>query len=484
MTIRNWLNYIDGQWLDSEQRLTILAPATNQPMATIAQATVAQADLALDAARRCADSGALTRPRPAQRVTWLLRIAEEIRAIADEGARILCAENGKTLRDARTEFVEAARYFEYYAGMADKIEGRSIPLGNGYMDFTVYDPMGVSLQIVPWNFPVSICARSLAPALAAGNAVVIKSPELSPLGLCVLVEAIERAGLPQGAVNLLCGRGREVGAHMAASKQVDQIVFTGSVPTGQSILRAAAENAVPSVMELGGKSAALVFADADREQVLSSVRDGIFFNAGQVCSALSRILIHRSIYDEVVESIVQLAEGLQIGAGEDNADLTPVISAGQLTGIEALCRTAQAEGAVVATGGEALSGVAGHFMRPTVFRDVTSHMTIAQQEVFGPVLAAIVFDTEEEAIAIANGTDFGLVAGVFTQDLNRALRCARRLRAGQVFVNEWYAGGIETPFGGVGLSGYGREKGQEALYSYVRTKNLAVRIKCEEGDAP
>lgn len=475
----HWLNFIDGQWCDSEQRLVVNNPGTGEPVASIAQAGVADAQRALQSARRCVDSGELTRPRPAQRVAWLLAIAAQIRAVIDDGAWVLCQENGKALRDARDEFIEAARYFEYYAGMADKIEGTSIPLGSGYMDFTVYEPMGVSLQIVPWNFPVSICARSLAPALAAGNAVVIKSPELSPLGLCVLLQAIERAGLPHGAVNLLCGRGREIGAYLAGHRDVDQIVFTGSVPTGQSILRGAAERAIPSVMELGGKSAALVFADADRAQLLSSVRNGIFFNAGQVCSALSRLLVQRSLYEEVVADVVAMAEGLSVGLGQDDPDHTPVISAGQLQGIQALCRRAQEQGAVVATGGEAISGRRGHYMAPTVLRDVRPEMEIAQTEVFGPVLAVMPFDTEEEAIAIANGTDFGLVAGVFTQDLNRALRCARRLRAGQVFVNEWYAGGIETPFGGVGLSGFGREKGQEALYSYVRTKNLAVRIQGE-----
>jgi len=479
MSIPHWLNHIDGQWVDSDQRLTILDPASNQVVATMAQASVADAERALRAARRCADSAELSRVRPAQRVTWLLEIARQIRLVSEQGARVLCAENGKTLRDARDEFNEAARYFEYYAGMADKIEGTSIPLGNGYMDFTLYDPMGVSLQIVPWNFPVSICARSLAPALAAGNAVVIKSPELSPLGLCVLMQAIERAGLPKGAVNLLCGRGREVGAYLAAHKDVDQIVFTGSVPTGQSILRAAAENAVPSVMELGGKSAALVFADADREQLLASVRNGIFFNAGQVCSALSRLLVHRSIHDEVVEQVAALARSLRIGPGAEDAELTPVISSAQLQGIQAMCQRAQAQGARVVAGGEAVSGLEGNFMQPTVFSEVTADMEIARSEVFGPVLAILPFETEEEAIALANGTDFGLVAGVFTQDLNRALRCSRRLRAGQVFINEWFAGGIETPFGGVGLSGFGREKGQEALYSYVRTKNLAFRIQGE-----
>ena len=475
----HWLNYIDGQWSDSSQRLTVNNPGTAEPVATIAQATVADAERALLAARRCADSGLLTRARPAQRVTWLLRIAEEIRAVADEGAWVLCQENGKRLSDARDEFIEAARYFEYYAGMADKIEGTSIPLGNGYMDFTLYDPMGVSAQIVPWNFPVSICARSLAPALAAGNAVVIKSPELSPLGMCVLIRAIAKAGLPDGAVNLICGRGREVGSYLVSHRAVDQIVFTGSVPTGQSILRDAAQHAIPSVMELGGKSAAIAFADADREQLLASVQSGIFFNAGQVCSAMSRLLVQREIYEDVVEAVVAMAEGLSVGLGQDNADLTPVVSAGQLTGIEALCRRAIEEGAVAVTGGEAFADRAGHFMRPTVFRDVTADMCIAQEEVFGPVLAIMPFDTEEQAIAIANGTEFGLVAGVFTQDISRAMRCTRRLKSGQVFVNEWYAGGIETPFGGVGLSGFGREKGQEALYSYVRTKNVAIRIAGE-----
>ncbi|MGX5219364.1 aldehyde dehydrogenase family protein [Pseudomonas segetis] len=475
----HWLNYIDGEWVDSANQLKVHQPATGEPLATIAQASVVDAQRALDAARRCADSNELNRVRPAQRVTWLLQIAAEIRAVAEEGAWVLCKENGKSLNDARDEFTEAARYFEYYAGMADKIEGTSIPLGNGYMDFTQYDPMGVSAQIVPWNFPVSICARSLAPALAAGNAVVIKSPELSPLGMCVLIRAIAKVGLPKGAVNLICGRGREVGSYLVSSKQVDQIVFTGSVPTGQSILHAAAENATPSVMELGGKSAALVFADADRQQVLSSVKSGIFFNAGQVCSALSRLLVQREIYDEIVDLVVNMAEGLSVDIGEHNPDLTPVISAGQLAGIEQLCRTAVEEGAVIATGGESFNDRAGHFMRPTVIRDVCPQMSIAQDEVFGPVLAVIPFDSEEDALAIANGTEFGLVAGVFTQDISRAMRCTRRLKAGQVFVNEWYAGGIETPFGGVGLSGFGREKGQEALYSYVRTKNVAIRVTGE-----
>ncbi|AXF23154.1 aldehyde dehydrogenase [Burkholderia pyrrocinia] len=473
---RHWLNYIDGEWIDSPRRLDVANPADAEPFATVALASNDDAERALDAATRCVNSGALTRPRPAERVKWLLRIANEIRSVTDEGARILCRENGKRLSDARDEFVEAARYFEYYAGLADKLEGISVPLGDDYVDFTHYEPMGVSVQIVPWNFPVSICARSLAPALAAGNAVIVKSPELSPLGMCVLFEAIERAGLPRGAAQLLCGLGSEVGAHLASSPKTRQIVFTGSVPTGRAILAAAAQWATPSVMELGGKSAAIVFPDCDREQLLASVKSGIFFNAGQVCSAMSRLVVHRSIHDEVVTAVARLARSLVVGRGEQDADHTPLISANQLDRVASMCRDAIDEGARAVAGGDRINDRSGHFMQPTVLADVHPQMKIACEEVFGPVLVVMPFDTEDEAVEIANGTPFGLVAGVFTRDVNRVLRLTRRLRAGQVFVNEWYAGGIETPFGGIGLSGFGREKGQEAIYSYVQTKNVAFRV--------
>ncbi|SDL49923.1 aldehyde dehydrogenase (NAD+) [Modicisalibacter muralis] len=476
-TLDRYDNYIDGTWVGAESYLAVDDPATGEVYAEIAEAGIGDADAAMAAARRCVASGALSAVRPAQRVTWLLAIAEEIRALTDEAARVLCRENGKALSIARGEFEEAARYFEYYAGMADKIEGTSIPLGDDYIDFTSYEPMGVSVQIVPWNFPPSICARSLAPALAAGNAVVIKSPEISPLAMTFLMTACERAGLPRGAVNLLCGKGSVIGAHLVRHVEANQIVFTGSVPTGQRILRDAAERATPSVMELGGKSAAIIHADADIEQVVDSVRNGIFFNAGQVCSALSRLLVHRSRFDEVVERARALSEGLSIGPGVDEPDLTPLVSRAQLEQVEAMCRRAIEAGATCLSGGERVAGVNGYFMQPTLFTDVAVDSELFQEEVFGPVLVIHPFDSEDEAVELANGTAFGLVAGVFDDNLNRALRTARRLRGGQVFINEWFAGGVETPFGGVGLSGFGREKGQEALYSYVQTRNIAVRIK-------
>ncbi len=472
--MQHYLNFVDGQWRDSSRQLTVMNPGTGEAYATIAQASIQDADDAMFSARRCVNSGALSNVRPAQRTAWLLKAAEAIREITDEASMVLCLENGKNFQTSKEEFEEAARYFEYYAGLADKIEGISVPLGKDYIDFTQYIPMGVSVQIVPWNFPVSICARSLAPALAAGNAVVVKSPEISPLAMTLLFKALEKAGFPQGAFQLLCGKGSEVGMHLVKHHDTNQIVFTGSVPTGQRILKDAADHAIPCVMELGGKSAAIALADVDLDTLLRSVKLGIFYNAGQVCSAMSRLLIHRSRYDEVKQAVVKMTESLKLGQGETHAELTPVVSKSQQQQILGMIKQAKEEGAVVLTGGSA-PDLAGYFVQPTII-EARPDMSIAQKEVFGPVLVITPFDEEDEAIAIANGTEFGLVSGVFGESINQTLRIANQLISGQVFINEWYAGGIETPFGGIGLSGFGREKGQEAIFSYVQTRNIAIRL--------
>ncbi|EOX4944982.1 aldehyde dehydrogenase family protein [Vibrio alginolyticus] len=471
----HYLNYIDGEWCDSEQALTVMNPGTAEAYATIAEATITDADRAMAAARRVVYQGLLSDVRPAVRTEWMLKAAAAIREMVDEGGLVACRENGKSLQDAKDEFLESARYFEYYAGMADKLEGTSIPLGKDYVDFTQYVPFGVSVQIVPWNFPVSICARSLAPALAAGNAVVIKSPEISPLAMTLLIKAIEKAGFPKGAINLLCGKGSVVGSHLVQHQDVDQIVFTGSVPTGQRILKDSAQRATPSVMELGGKSAAIALKDVSLETLLKSVQVGIFFNAGQVCSAMSRLLIRKERYEEVKAAVVEMAKSLTIGQGESQPDITPLVSADQQARVLEMIEQAKADGANILTGGYA-PDLSGYFVAPTVI-EASPDMRIAQEEVFGPVLVITPFETEQEAVEIANGTDFGLVAGVFGESLNQTLRVAQQLRGGQVFINEWFAGGIETPFGGVGLSGFGREKGQEAIYSYVQTRNIAIRLQ-------
>lgn len=471
-------NFVAGDWVEGDEgaRISVEDPGLETPVGDCALAGEASLAKALEGARQSFERGDLADMAPAARGRLMLRIAQEIRAIADEGAELLCRESGKTLSAAGEEFEEAAQYFEYYGGVADKIEGKSIPLGPDYADYTVYEPFGVSAQIVPWNFPVSIAARSLAPSMAAGNSTIIKSPELDPMALAMLGVALERAEVPKGAVSILNGIGGDLGARLVASSEIDQIVFTGSVPTGQAILRAAADTVTPSLMELGGKSAAVVFEDANLDTVISSLQSGIFYNAGQVCSAMARVLVHRSIYDEAVARAAEMANGLSIGHGLDNPDHTPVASALQLDRVEELTSSARQDGARMAAGGGRLDRT-GHFMAPTILSDVAPNSRVAQEEIFGPVTCFTPFDTEAEAIAIANGTEFGLVAGIFTRDLARSHRVARKLRAGQVFVNEWFAGGISTPFGGVGKSGFGREKGLEALFNYVRTKNIAISLK-------
>ena len=473
-----WKNYIGGKWMDGAEggRLAVSDPATGRPICEVARGTARDIDAAVAAARACFDSRALLDMPPHERGALMFRIADELDKAADEIATVECFDNGKTLANGRGEIPLTQRYLRYYGGMADKLEGRQIPLGAGLLDYTIHAPYGVSAQIVPWNGPLPVGARSIACALVTGNTVVLKSPEDSPLSLFLFAEACERAGVPAGAVNIVCGLGAEAGAALAAHDDIDHIVFTGSVETGKSVLRAAAERVIPCVMELGGKSGGIVFPDADLDQVAASAAAGIFKHAGQICSAGSRLIVHRSIYDEVVSRLVAKAEALSVGPGIEGCDLGPLISARQLDRVEALCRVGVEEGATLATGGTRVAGLDGFFMTPTVFTNVRPDMRIAQEEFFGPVVVVIPFDTTDEAVAIANGTDYGLAAGLYTRDLTLAHTIADRLVAGQVYVNQWWAGGVETPFGGMKRSGYGREKGQEALLGYVQTKNVGIKL--------
>ena len=476
-----WQNYIDGAWVDGGAgRIDVINPGTGAVLAQHALADAADVDRAVQAARRVHLSGVLADLRPVERGRMVQAMGRYLLENIDDIAPVLTQEQGKPLWESRIEIEGAARYFEYYGNQAETVEGRSIPLGAGYFDFTTYEPMGISAQIIPWNYPVEMTARGISAALATGNTVVIKSPELTPLTNAWFAHAAEAAGFPAGAVNVLCGLGRDAGAALAGHAHVNQIVFTGSVPTGIAIAKAAAANVVPCVLELGGKSAAIVHDDADLDAFENDIRWGIFFNAGQVCSAMSRVIVHESRHDELVERAVSIARSLSVGPGmeraEFGANMGAMVSEAQRDRAAGMISSAQEQGATVAAGGHKMN-LPGAFLEPTVLTGVSPDMTIAQEEVFGPVLSVLKFRKDAEAIDIANGTQYGLVGGVFTRNIDRATRAARQIRAGQVFVNEWYAGGVETPFGGYGKSGYGREKGREALWNYVQTKNVAIRLQ-------
>ena len=471
-------NYINGKFVaGGAGRIEVSNPANGQTVGEQALADASDVDKAVTAAKALHISGKFSALRPVERGRMVQKMGQYLLQHKDKLAELLSLEQGKPLWESHIEIEGAARYFEYYGNQAETVEGRSIPLGQGYFDFTIYEPFGVSAQIIPWNYPIEMTARSLSAALATGNACVIKSPELTPLTHYIFAEAAEAAGLPEGAVNILCGLGRDAGAALTAHRDVNQIVFTGSIATGVAIASSAAKNVVPCVLELGGKSAAIVHDDADLQAFESDLRWGIFFNAGQVCSAMSRVIVHSSRKAELLDRAAAVAQSLHLDEGvnlpEFGNNMGAMVSDAQRDRAETMVAFAVADGAELVCGGRRPNRQ-GAFLDPTVISCQPDN-AIAQQEVFGPVLSVLSFENDDEAVAIANATDYGLVAGVFTQDLNRATKAAAELRAGQVFVNEWYAGGVETPFGGYGKSGYGREKGREALWNYVQTKNIAIK---------
>ncbi|MEM6693300.1 MAG: aldehyde dehydrogenase family protein [Pseudomonadota bacterium] len=472
-----WRNFVDGAWCEGENgdRLTVMDPASAQPLAEVALAGAADVGRAVETAKRVATSRALSGIRPLDRCAMVQEMGRLLKKRADETAQIICRDVGKSLNDAKGEALAAARYFEYFGAAASQIEGQYIPLADGLTTYVKPEAYGVVAHVIPWNFPHLMVARSLAPALAAGNANVVKAPELAPLSCYVFAEAAMEAGFPAGAVNVLCGTGAEAGAALVSHAGVDLIVFTGSVPTGQAILRASAAHIVPSVLELGGKSAAIVRPDADIETVLENVRIGIFENAGQVCDAMSRLIVEPKHYEHVVEAVAEMASRLTLGPGWENADITPLISDCQKRRVMAAVDAGQAAGAHIAYGGGSCSDHAGYFHEPTVFAGVTADMDLNRKEVFGPVLSILPAENLDHAITLANGTDYGLASGVFTRDLDAALWCADRLDAGLVHINEWALGSCETPFGGTKQSGIGRERGREGLASYYQSKSVNIR---------
>lgn len=466
---------IGGQWQAANGgTLAVTDPSTGEEFARIGRATKEDVDRAVGAAQqaRMGDWGrmsALERGRILTRIGQL--VSERIESLAPLEAR----DVGKPLTQARNDAIALARYMEFYGGAADKIHGETIPYLDGYTVYTLREPHGVTGHIVPWNYPMQIIGRSVGAALAMGNACVLKPAEDAALTALAFARIAEEAGLPPGALNVVPGLGTEAGAALAAHPGVDHISFTGSVDVGVQVQVAAAANVVPVTLELGGKSPQLVFDDADLDAALPFLVGACIQNAGQTCSASSRIIVQRGIYDEVVARMGAAYDALRVGPALEDLNVGPLISAKQKARVEAYLD----QGADLRIAGRSQLGAlpdGGHYLRPTLFADVPPDHVLAREEIFGPVQVVIPFDDEDEAIEIANATDYGLVASLWTDSGARQMRLAKRLRAGQVFVNNYGAGGgVELPFGGVAKSGHGREKGFEALYGFSVLKTVAAK---------
>jgi aldehyde dehydrogenase (NAD+) len=471
---------IGGAWTSARSggQIEMLDPATGEVIALIARGNDADVDDAVAAARAALPKW--QHCAPVERARVLSAIARRILAEQELLADLECRDTGKPLRQARADAVAAARFFEYYAGVADKVLGTSIPLGSDFLDFTVREPLGVTAQIVPWNYPLQIASRGLAPALATGNTAVLKPAELACLSVLELARICQEEGLPAGVLNVVTGYGGEAGTALAAHSDVDLVVFTGSVATGVRVMQAAAVNVVPVLLELGGKSPNIVLADAVLGDALPAIVRAAFPNSGQTCSAGSRVLVERSIHRELLDRLGQLVRGLSVGPGARDPDIGALISPDQQRKVLDYIEIGRNEGGTVIGGGKPLEGVAldhGNFVSPTIIEVEDPASRVHREEIFGPVLTILPFDGIEEAAALANATDYGLVAGIWGQDVSKTHWLAQRIGAGQVFINCYGAGGgVELPFGGYKKSGFGREKGMDALLSYTQVKNICIRV--------
>ncbi len=469
--------FIGGKWIASASAtfLELENPSTGDMICRIARGQGADIDAAV-AAASLALKGDWGRATAAERGRLLAKLGQLVLNKVEDLARLESLDVGKPLTQARADAVALARYLEFYGGAADKLHGATIPFLDGYTVYTLREPHGVTGHIIPWNYPMQIIGRSVAAALAMGNAAVLKPAEEACLTALAFADLAQQAGLPAGVLNVVPGLGEEAGAALAGHSGVHHVSFTGSVGVGEIIQVAAARNIVPVTLELGGKSPQLVFDDADVAAALPFLVNAGIQNAGQTCSASSRILVQRGVYDRVLDGMVDRYKALQVGPAMDDLAVGPLISARQkqiVTGYldQATDVEKVASGRIAADVPEG-----GHYVAPALFSGVAADHILAQEEVFGPVQVIIPFKDEDEALAIANGTDFGLVASVWSANGARQMRLAKSLRAGQVFINNYGAGGgVELPFGGVGKSGHGREKGFEALYGFSKLKTVAAR---------
>src|SRR5437762_1751669 len=472
--------FIAGQrtWSRSAATFEAIDPATAEGFATVASGDKSDVDAAIAAARAAFEGGWAGLP-PVRRVRILNQLAGLLRERRAEFAAMESLDVGKPLRQAEDDVSAAAGYFEFFAGVADRVFGSSIPLGKGFVDFTLREPLGVSAQIVPWNYPLRLASRGIAPALACGNAVVAKPAAEAGFSIIRLAELALEAGLPAGVFNVVTG-GRETGAALASHAGINHITFTGSVPPGIAIMKAAANNIVPVTLELGGKSPNIVFADADLERAAASAATTLMQNSAQTCTAPTRLLLEAPAHDRFVELLAKRIGAIRLGRGLDNPDMGPVVSERQMQRVLGFIAAGLKDGARAVAGGGRADGAGlnrGFFIEPTLLDQVAAGTALGQEEIFGPVLTVTTFSSVDEAIAIANGTPYGLVTGIWTRDLSRALTLATAVKSGQVRVNSYSVeGSIGLPFGGYKRSGFGREQGVEALANYTQVKNVMINF--------
>jgi aldehyde dehydrogenase (NAD+) len=478
--------FIDGTWAPSSSGATFPAinPFTAEAWAEIPEATTEDVDAAVRAARRAYDE-VWRDTSGRERARLMTELARLIDANAGDLSTLETTDNGKVIRETKTQMHFTAGTLRFFAGYADKLNGSVIPMDSPELfDYTLREPRGVAVLITAWNSPIQILANKLPAALAAGNTVVVKPSEHTSASTLELAKLVAEAGFPPGVFNVVTGAG-EVGHALTSHPDVDIVSLTGGVETGVRVAHNAADNVVPVILELGGKSANIIFDDADLDRALPGAVAGIFAAAGQTCIAGSRLLVQRSIYHEVLEAIVERAQTLRMGDPLDPAtEMGPVAHRAQHERVSSLIAAGVSEGARLVAGGpgDVPEAGPGYFIRPTVFADVDPNMAIAQQEIFGPVLSALPFDDEEDALRIANATQFGLAAGVWTSDLRRAHTMARRLHSGVVWVNTYRASSAQGPFGGTKRSGYGRERGLEGLLEFTQVKNVIMDLSTDVRD--